>query len=149
MIGLMVVLSTFRLTYKVKMLWLYMWNWSKQWEILLVVIIKSCLWWFDSYWGGMKLRILVVGRFKCRKMGWPLKEEFFTNNSVEALIPLKEGHQGLLRLHAHLQGVSQCGEKMGLSPKREFCLKQEKNMWQGFSGSIEILCTFWIGLGRF
>ena len=31
----------------------------KQWEILLVVISKCCLWWFDSYWGGLKLKKLV------------------------------------------------------------------------------------------
>ena len=35
------------------------WSWSKQWEILLVVISKSCLWWFDSYWEGLMLRTLV------------------------------------------------------------------------------------------
>ena len=37
---------------KVKMLWI--WSWSRQWGILLVVISKSCLWWFDSYWSGLK-----------------------------------------------------------------------------------------------
>ena len=32
------------------------------------------------------------------------KKNFFINNSVEVLIPLKEGHQGLLKLHVHLGG---------------------------------------------
>ena len=31
--------------------------------------------------------------------------KFFINKSVEALIPLKEGYQGLLKLHVPLGGV--------------------------------------------
>ena len=27
-------------------------SWGKQWEILLMVISKYCLWWFESYWRG-------------------------------------------------------------------------------------------------
>lgn len=32
----------------------------KQWQILLVVIRKSCIWWFAWYWRGFKLRKLVT-----------------------------------------------------------------------------------------
>ena len=42
---------------------LIIWSWSKQWEILLAVISKSCLWWFwiaGSCRGGLKLRKLVI-----------------------------------------------------------------------------------------
>ena len=42
---------------------LIIWSWSKQWEILLAVISKSCFWWFwiaGSYRGGLKLRKLVI-----------------------------------------------------------------------------------------
>ena len=37
--------------------------------------------------------------------------KFCMNNSVEALIPFNEGHQGLLKLHVHLGwGVSVLGK---------------------------------------
>ena len=35
-------------------------SWSKQWEILLMVISKYCLWQLDSCWRGLKLRKLVT-----------------------------------------------------------------------------------------
>ena len=31
-------------------------------------------------------------------------KNFFINNSVEALILLREGHESLLKLHIHLEG---------------------------------------------
>ena len=71
-------------------------SWGKHWEILLVVISECFLWWFDSYWGELKLRKLVnndcggrgggarrnctclfggtvVRRRKCVKMEWHSK----------------------------------------------------------------------------
>ena len=41
-------------------------------------------------------------------------KKFFINKSVKALIPLKEGHQGLLKLHVPWGGGFSVGEKMGL-----------------------------------
>ena len=91
--------------FKVKFYDFINWSWNKQWEILFVVISKSCFWWFDWYWRGLKLRkvvtkdwvhvspgpvvreravveitctfteIIVVERFQFRKMGWTSKLE--------------------------------------------------------------------------
>ena len=55
------------------------------------------------------------------------KKKFFINKSIEALIPLKEGYQGLLELHVPL-GVFHQGGGMGLSPKSKFFLKQKNNV---------------------
>ena len=52
-----------------------------------------------------------------RKWGDHQKKKFFIKNSVEALIPFKEKHQGLLKLHVTFGGGFPCGEKMGLSSK--------------------------------
>ena len=43
-----------------KMLWFIILGWSKQWEILLLMIKISCLRWFDWYWRGLKLSKLVI-----------------------------------------------------------------------------------------
>ena len=69
--------------------------------------------WNGTYW----LRGIFVGRFKCGKMGAHRKKNLFINNSVGTLILLKEGHQGLLKLHVHL-GRFQCGEKNGAISKK-------------------------------
>ena len=53
-------------------------------------------------------------------------KKFFLNNFVEALIPFKEEHQGLLKLHLPLGWEFQCGEKMGLSSKEWIFFKAEK-----------------------
>ena len=45
-------------------------------------------------------------------------KKFFINKSVKALIPLKEGHQGLLKLHVPW-GVFQCGGKENLGLQKE------------------------------
>ena len=133
------------------------WSWSKQWKILLAVISKPCLWWFDSDWQRLKLRQLVsnnwvhvlldlflggwgeggggignaytffggivVGRFKCKKIGWPSKEEIISN-STETLIQFKEEHLGLLKTVSTFGARGEDGERgvpvwreMGLSPK--------------------------------
>ena len=61
----------------------------------------------------------LLGGSDAEKLGDHQKNNFFPNNSAEALILLKEGYQGLLKLHLHLEGGGvQCEEKMGLSPKR-------------------------------
>ena len=57
------------------------------------------------------------------------KKKLFINNSVEDLSPFKEEYQGLLKLHVLFFGRGiPCGGKMGLSPKREFSLKQKNDM---------------------
>ena len=57
------------------------WSWSKQWEILLVVISKSCLWWFESYWEGLMLRKLVIkyDKMACTCLGGFCQELSSTN----------------------------------------------------------------------
>ena len=50
--------------------------------------------------------------------------KFFINKSVEALIPLKEGYQGLLELHVPLEGIPVRGEKWG--SKKEILFEAEK-----------------------
>ena len=83
---------------------------GKGWKI--VEMARTCL-------GGF----LLEGS-NAEKWGAHRKKNLFINNSVGTLILLKEGHQGLLKLHVHLEGF-QCGEKMGLSPKSEFYLKRK------------------------
>ena len=58
----------------------------------------------DLFWGvGLGWRAvdlwgIVVGRFKCGKMG-DHQNVFFMNNSVDTLTPFNEEHQFLLKLH--------------------------------------------------
>ena len=39
------------------------WSWGKEWEILLVVINKFRLWWFDLYREELKLRKLITNNW--------------------------------------------------------------------------------------
>ena len=41
-------------------------------------------------------------------------KQLFISKSVKALIPLREGHQGLLKLYVPLRGCSSVGENMSL-----------------------------------
>ena len=50
------------------------------------------------FWG------ILVARVKCVKMGDHRRKNFSINNSVEALIWLKEAYQGLVKLHVYLGG---------------------------------------------
>ena len=73
------------------------------------------------------------------------RKKFFINNSVGALIPFKEKHQGLLKLHVPLgwrRGFEYWG-KWDYLQKRELSLKRKSNMWGGLLESIEILFNFW------
>ena len=49
-------------------------------------------------WRAVDLWGIVVGRFKCGKMG-DQQNIFFMNNSVDTLTPFDEEHQFLLKLH--------------------------------------------------
>ena len=51
---------------------------------------------------------IAVRRCKCGKTGWRSKEEILLmDNTVQALIPFKERHRGLLKVHIQLgEGVS-------------------------------------------
>ena len=92
------------------------WTCFEGWPLILHV----------PFWG------IFAGGRNAKKWG-DHKKKKFKNNSIEALILFKEGHQSLLKLHVPLEGVPVWEKK---SPKREFCLKQKNNMWGGFSGPI-------------
>ena len=53
---------------------------------------------------------IFVVKFKYKKQGDHWDKKFFINKSVKAWISLKEGHQGLLKLHVPLRGCSSMGE---------------------------------------
>ena len=65
---------------------------------------------------------ILLGDSNVEKRGDHWKMKFFTNKSIEALSPLKEGHQGLIKLHVPLViGVcSSMGEKQGSLQKGNF-----------------------------
>ena len=94
---------------------------------------------------------IVVGKFKCGKMGDHQRKKFFINNSVEVLIPFNKEHQVLLKLPVFGVGVggSSVGEKWSYLQKWEFSSKRKNNLWGGFSESIGILFIFWRGFGGF
>ena len=76
------------------------WNWG---NYLLKTGLVCHL---DSFEGGTSrwnsiyiFGGIVVGRFKWGKKGWPSKKQILINNPV---IPFKEEHQGLLKLHVPL-----------------------------------------------
>ena len=141
------------------------WSWSQQWEILLLMISKLCVWRFwgnylGNYWqlgpcfswtyfGGWRegggcwncmcfLWGIFVGRFKCGKMGWPWKKKLFLNKFVKALIPLKRD----IRVYWNCMYLWGCS-----CEKREYCLKQKNNDGGGLSGPIEILYILWRHFG--
>ena len=58
------------------------------------------------------------------------KKNLSINHSVEALIQLKEGYQGQLKLHLHLRGIP-------VWEKKEFCLKRKNKVWWS------IFMTYW------
>ena len=74
----------------------------------------------------MKWHVPVLGDFcwevQVPKNGVTIQRK---NNSVEALIPVKEGHRGLLQLHVHLGWVG------GRVPVREGCRVLMKKNWGG------------------
>ena len=95
----------------------------------------------------LKLDILffgiVVGRFKCDKWGDHQKKKLFINNAVKAQILFKENHQCLMRLHAHLEGISIVRKKWACLQKKDFFLKRKNDVWQNllkpyvsFGGSL-------------
>ena len=96
----------------------------------------------DLFWrvlGGWRVVKIALGE-NSEKWGDRQKKKLFISQSVETLIPLKEGYQGLLKLHVHLRGVL---ARRGECPKRKFCLKQKHNIGGGLSGPIEILYIIW------
>ena len=69
----------------------------------------------------------MLGDLNAEKQSDHQKKKFFINKSIEALIPLKEGYQGLLELHVPL-GVFQQEGKWGYLQKVNFFLKQKNNV---------------------
>ena len=57
---------------------------------------------------------LLLGDSNLEKWNDHQNKKFFTNKSIRALIPLKEGYQGLLKLHVPFRDVPVKEEK-GLS----------------------------------
>ena len=67
----------------------------------------------------------MLGGSNGEKWGDHQKKKFFLNKSVETLILIKVGHQGLLKLHVFLGGSSSVG-KSGAIPKIEILFEAEK-----------------------
>ena len=106
----------------------------------------------EGGWGAVEIAWVFLGGFllgssNTKKQGDHWNKKFFINKSVKALISLKEGHQGLLKLYVPLRGCSCVGGNG--APKRGFCLKWKNSVRGGLPGPIEILCIFWRGLGVF
>ena len=73
------------------------------------------------------------------KWGDDQEKKFFIDDTAQALIPFKERHKSLLKLHVQLgEGVSVWKKK------KEISSKWKKNVWGGYSESIEILYVFWL-----
>ena len=72
--------------------------------------------------GGSGGRGGLLGDSNAEKWSDHQKKKVFINKSVEALIPLKEGYQGLLKLRV-LGSVPARTEKRKF-PKSKFCLEQ-------------------------
>ena len=62
------------------------------------------------------------------KWGDHQKNKFFGNNTKEAVILFKEGHQGLLRLHELLGESSKVGEEWNCLQRKEFFLKGKNHL---------------------
>ena len=56
----------------------------------------------------------LLGCSNTKKRGYHRNKKLFINKSAKALIKLKEGHQGLLKLHVPLRGCSTVGGKVGI-----------------------------------
>ena len=65
------------------------WEMEGGWKVIV------CAFWGESF----------LGDSNTEKLGDHQKKEFFINKSAEALIPLKEWYQGLLKLHVPLGDV--------------------------------------------
>ena len=92
---------------------------------------------------------LWLGSSNVEKCGDHWRKKFFINNPVEALIPFKEKHQGLLKLHVPLGWDWGRGGGVEYGEISEFSLKRKNNQWGGFLESIEILFIFWRVFGEF
>ena len=73
---------------------------------------------------------LLLGGWNAAKCGDHQKKKLFINNAVESLIPSKEDHEGLLRLHVPLVGSSNVGRKWGLLQKKELFFKGKNDVWR-------------------
>ena len=91
---------------------------------------------------------IVDGRFKCEKWADHQKKKLFINNAVETLIPFKEDHQGLMRLHVYLGEDFYCGKNV-LRFQEEFFLKQKNDVRGSIFEPIKILLIFWTFFGGF
>ena len=84
-----------------------------------------------------------MGDSNVAKWGDHQKKKFFGNNTEEAVIPFKEDHQGLLRLHEPLGASSKVGEEWSCLQSKAFFWKGKNNLWEGLSEPIKILFVLW------
>ena len=70
-------------------------------------------------------RGIFVGRLNAERCGDHQKKKFFINKSAEALVPLKERYQGLLKLHVPLGVFQREGGNRAIS-KNEILFEPEK-----------------------
>ena len=70
--------------------------------------LLDLFWGVKGEWGAVEIVRAFLGRFllgdsNTKKQGDHRNKKFFINKSVKALILLKEGHKGLLKLHVPLK----------------------------------------------
>ena len=115
------------------------WSSTKQWEILLVVISKSCLRWYNLYWEVLKLRKSVTNHWVhgspglVSRIGRVWGEggrrncTYKRGDTIEAWISFNEEHQSLLKWHVPLGwGVFRCERKMRQYPNEGIFSEIEK-----------------------
>ena len=92
---------------------------------------------------------IVVGKFKCGKMGDHQRKKFFINNSVEVLIPFNKEHQVLLKLPVSLVwgwGVRVWGENGAISKSGNFLRKGKITCEEASRNLLEFCLSFGEGL---
>ena len=90
------------------------------------------------FWG------IVVGKFKFKKWGDHQKKKIFIliNNAGEAQILYKENHQGLMRLHAHLEDLLMWEKTDPVSKKRNFFWGEKMTYEEAFQNLLKSCLTF-------
>ena len=90
------------------------------------------------FWG------IVVGKFKFKKWGDHQKKKIFIliNNAGEAQILFKENHQGLMRLHAHLEDLLMWEKTDPVSKKRNFFWSEKMTYEEAFQNLLKSCLSF-------
>ena len=115
---------------------------------------KCCLWWFDSYRGGLQLSKWITNDFGEWGRAGAVEMTFKTRNILwivllkPLVISFNEGRQGLLERHVPLgwDGLGKMGEGgIGYLQESESSLRRKNNVWGGSPKPIEIFFIFWMG----